>query len=309
MAERPLDERDCFYVSSRGILKSCDVFPNAPISSAIGVHDHDWSSLRAGDVVYVHGSAMRDFCTRILPSLRVPIVLVSGDCDLSIPFNAFADEGGFRTFIANPRIWHWFAQNLAMTHPKCSHIPIGLDYHTLAGSIDHAWGARAEPAAQEETLKRVAREAPAWRDRQPRAYCNFHFQMWTRFGIDRKAALARMARDALYLEPAPTKRLDGWVAQARYAFVASPHGGGLDCHRTWEALVLGCIPIVRKSGLEPLYAGLPVLTVDDWAEVTPDRLRAVHADPPTMKIPEKLSLSYWVAMIRRAQAACRASGA
>jgi hypothetical protein len=33
-----------------------------------------------------------------------------------------------------------------------------------------------------------------------------------------------------------------------YAFVASPYGGGPDCHRTWEALILGCIPIVKSSG-------------------------------------------------------------
>ena len=37
-----------------------------------------------------------------------------------------------------------------------------------------------------------------------------------------------------------------------YAFIVSPHRNGLDCHRTWEALVLGCIPIVKTSPIDDL---------------------------------------------------------
>jgi hypothetical protein len=51
-------------------------------------------------------------------------------------------------------------------------------------------------------------------------------------------------------------------------FVVSPHGNGLDCHRTWEALYLGVIPIVKTSSLDQLYEDLPVLIVDDWSDVT-----------------------------------------
>ena len=44
----------------------------------------------------------------------------------------------------------------------------------------------------------------------------------------------------------------------------SPQGNGLDCHRTWEALILKTIPIVRTSSLDPLYEGLPVVVVHEW---------------------------------------------
>ena len=40
-----------------------------------------------------------------------------------------------------------------------------------------------------------------------------------------------------------------WETTAQYAFVASPPGNGFDCHRTWEALVLGCIVIVQNSSV------------------------------------------------------------
>ena len=42
-------------------------------------------------------------------------------------------------------------------------------------------------------------------------------------------------------------RLITWNKQKDFAFVLCPHGGGLDCHRNWEALCLGCIPIVKTS--------------------------------------------------------------
>jgi hypothetical protein len=45
----------------------------------------------------------------------------------------------------------------------------------------------------------------------------------------------------------------------QYPFWLSPRGGGLDCHRTWEALYLDIIPIVWNNSLNVLYENLPVL--------------------------------------------------
>ena len=45
-------------------------------------------------------------------------------------------------------------------------------------------------------------------------------------------------------------RSEVWRAMAAYAFVFAPVGNGLDTHRLWEALVLGCIVVaqVPKAG-------------------------------------------------------------
>ena len=64
----------------------------------------------------------------------------------------------------------------------------------------------------------------------------------------------------------------------RHRFVLSPRGNGLDAHRTWEAMLVGAIPIVRHSPLHPLYDRLPVLVVADWPDVTPRLLREFHAN-------------------------------
>lgn len=51
------------------------------------------------------------------------------------------------------------------------------------------------------------------------------------------------------------------------AFVLSPPGNGVDCHRTWEAIYLGAIPIVLKKCWPFSHIDLPVLVVDDWSDI------------------------------------------
>ena len=60
---------------------------------------------------------------------------------------------------------------------------------------------------------------------------------------------------------------------ASHPYVLSPAGAGPDCHRHWESILLGSIPIVLKQPFLDVLEGLPVLLVDNWAEVTPKRLR------------------------------------
>jgi len=47
----------------------------------------------------------------------------------------------------------------------------------------------------------------------------------------------------------------------------SPVGHGLDAHRTWEAVSLGCIVLVESSPLDSLYTDneLPVAIMPDLA--------------------------------------------
>jgi hypothetical protein len=86
---------------------------------------------------------------------------------------------------------------------------------------------------------------------------------------------------------------------AEHAFVLSPHGNGLDCHRTWEALALGCIPIVKSSGLDPLFENLPVWIVHEWSEVTQEAMNCVVNSFKTQSCQyEKLNLSYWQNLLR-----------
>lgn len=58
-------------------------------------------------------------------------------------------------------------------------------------------------------------------------------------------------------------------------FVLSPAGNGFDCHRTWEAMYLGAIPILRRAHWPFINKNLPVLLLDEWDELLELDLRVI----------------------------------
>jgi hypothetical protein len=64
-----------------------------------------------------------------------------------------------------------------------------------------------------------------------------------------------------------------------YKFVISPEGNGIDCHRHYEALMAGCIPIIEDhEGIRSKYEGCPVLYTKDYSEITPAYLEQKYAE-------------------------------
>lgn len=62
-------------------------------------------------------------------------------------------------------------------------------------------------------------------------------------------------------------------ALPNYKFVISPEGNGIDCHRHYEALMAGCIPIIEDNELiKEKYKGCPILYTKDYSEITRDYL-------------------------------------
>jgi len=55
---------------------------------------------------------------------------------------------------------------------------------------------------------------------------------------------------------------------SRSRFVISPPGNGPDCHRTWEAIYLGAIPIVKRNFWPFRNIQLPVAVVDRWDQMS-----------------------------------------
>jgi hypothetical protein len=95
--------------------------------------------------------------------------------------------------------------------------------------------------------------------------------------------------------------LSDFISGIRNAkFVFSPAGNGIDCHRTWESLIFGAIPIVQSSPINELFAELPVLIVRDWRVVTEESLTKMLYKITSHKRYrwEKLSAWYWLFLVR-----------
>ena len=299
-----MSETDCQYISSRGILKSCDIRSLVPHSSIQVLYQYNQSleSGKDGDVIYLCSMAVK-YNIGLLKSLKYKFILVTGDSDITCPNDMFASMDEFAAFAENPRLIHWFSQNCYVRgHPKLTGIPIGMDYHTLLADNHHYWGTQTSPIDQEKWLKRIRAKSPPFSARNMKCYDNFtctNRLARRQFGADRLDAIAKIPADLVYSEPNLVPRITSWKTQSEYTFVISPLGNGLDCHRTWEALLLGCIVIEKTSPIDYLYKDLPVWIVHDWKNVYKESLVEKMAEFKEKEtnsafLWEKLNLEYWI---------------
>jgi hypothetical protein len=64
-----------------------------------------------------------------------------------------------------------------------------------------------------------------------------------------------------------------------HKFVLSPRGNGLDCHRTWEILMMKRVPVIKREGeLRRLYNNIPVLFVDKWEDLNKLNLETLYTE-------------------------------
>ena len=90
---------------------------------------------------------------------------------------------------------------------------------------------------------------------------------------------------------------ESWRKYRESKFVLSPPGNGYDCHRHFEALVLGAIPIFIRTPfmLSTVYAGFPYIELNNIDELTPELLNKYEY----MEFDKKmLETKYWSDKIR-----------
>lgn len=296
-------ENLCYFVNSRGILKSCVFHSPQPKSSCNNDINylHVMLKYMFNDMsIYVCSDLLRYFVNNILPKINKTFVLVSGDSDLCVPIEALS-RIEMNKLIKSPFLIKWFAQNTTLQYDsKIIQLPIGLDYHTISANPNHNWKMSNEshlPRDQELILVNIRENTKPFFERIPKIYVNFTIGT-DRFN-DRRDSLNKIPNDLLVYYINFIKRTENWKNITDHAFVLSPFGNGMDCHRTWETLCLGSIPIVRAPGFKKMFEDLPVLIVNDWSHVTEELLNSTLQDFKNKQFNyEKLKLSYWVNKIK-----------
>jgi hypothetical protein len=285
-----MEENNCFYINSMGFRKGCDMYSNLNNDN---VNEYNFSILKNNDILYIKTDAIYNFSKQI-NNINKNFILVTGCSDYTIPNDIFQNITEFNNFIENNRIIKWFVQNCIYKHNKIINLPIGLDYHTLHLN-NFFWGPQKLPIEQETELIDIKNSSKLFYEREIMIYSNCHFLTNTKFGNDRIDAINKIPKNLIKLENNKISRNQTWNNQINYSFVLSPHGNGLDCHRTWEALVLGCIPIVKSSPIDVLYEDLPVLIINDWKEINKELLLYTIDNFKNKKFNlEKLKLDYWL---------------
>ena len=216
-------------------------------------------------IIWIRNSVKRykikdlDYFSENIHLLKKNIILITGDSDLSVP--SCYSKKTVNSILNNQFVQKWYTQNYDRTiiHDKLSYFPIGLDLHTNRWLINNC------PI---EKIKYIIKIRFMNVERiNNKIFCDSHLR------------ITNNERKVMYEKIKNNKRLHfsdklyGFnkiiIKYRLYNFVLSPVGNGLDCHRTWELFLLGCIVITKSSPLDNMWIEnkLPVVILNDWTDL------------------------------------------
>jgi hypothetical protein len=238
----------------------------------------DLTLLNYGETVYVKPDKFGQFFTNTFNSIRTPFVIVSHNSDYNAP-------AGYKQYLNDPKLLAWFAVNPDLkNHTKLIPTPLGVaNRHLIHGNIDHLTNA-------------FLNHRKPWSNRSIFLYVSFLIEN-NRVQREKALAQALLIKDAkIQKEKVPFEMYLQQLGDAK--FILSPPGNGRDCHRTWEALLMGAVPIVLPSEIDPLFDQLPVIIINDWSQLTENLLLSYNASSYNVSsyntlVPEVLSARYW----------------
>lgn len=197
------------------------------------------------------------FIDHVLPYRTRPFTLVCTDGDNAIPGEY--DLLKIRHVLNHPLLVRFYAQNRDRVdfHPKLRPLPIGINAHDyITESIE---------THQLPDYFRQIQKSHVWSQRKSIILVDVLNKSHT--DRERVEYLCRGHPTFSLL----TKRMPVREAHTLYAshkYVLSVRGNGLDCHRTWECVALGCVVIVCSSPLDSLYHNIPAIhIVDSWNDL------------------------------------------
>lgn len=226
------------------------------------------SKVKKNSIVFVRSECLGNFFKSIHPFIPQKYILLTHVDDYAIP-------GGFISYLNDPKIIHWFAINPSIVdHHKFTKIPIGY------------WQIKVDQPFTNllfEDLRKL-------NNRPHMLYLNFG--LWSN---PERTFVKNLFINKPFCYVAENKPYFEYLKEmAKCKFVLSPPGNGLDCHRTWEALMVGSIPIVKSSNLNSLFEGLPVLIITDWNVVNQKYLEKKYSEMKNKKYNyDKLYIEYW----------------
>ncbi|MCK4650237.1 hypothetical protein KAT36_03305 [Candidatus Pacearchaeota archaeon] len=246
--------------------------------------------LKKKNSIYVSLNEMDTFMRNVLPKISMPFVLVTGDSDYP--------ASKFKKILKNKFLVHWFAQNNNIRDNRITSIPIGLDFHTLL-TEDYFGETRDSVKNQERKLNKIRNQKL---QQELKVFANFHLNCTS----NRRKELYNLLKNnsCMFFQKGRMPRTEMWKLQKQFVFNFSPVGNGLDCVRTWEALVLGQIPIVErtKTLLDDLHKQFPIVIIDDVSEINVKNLEVwynKYSKQFGRNLEKKLTNGYWVRLIEK----------
>lgn len=257
------------YISGDSFRVNCD-FTYDELNRSLNP-----AQVESGNTVFVKTDYLEEFFTKIHPWISCRYILVTHNSDYHVP-------GNFGHFLDDEKIIAWFGQNVdECNHPKMIPIPIG--------AANRRWGHGniAIFKQMQALLPNMSKNILLYMNFTPSTY------------MSERPQVAAMFRNKPYCVVSGTKEMTAYLTDlGQSMFVLSPRGNGQDCHRTWEALMMGAYPIVRTSYLDSMYDDLPVVIIKDWEEIDEQFLQEKYEEFQSRSFQmEKVYLDYWLKKI------------
>jgi hypothetical protein len=155
-------------------------------------------------------------------------------------------DSNFISELNNTNLIKWYGQNVNIDHYKLKSIPIGIANETWDHGDEKIFFEVIEKEYQKERL----------------VYANFDIN--TNLN-ERGKCIREITKNGIVISNRkPFKKFLEEISKSY--FVVSPNGNGVDCHKIWESIYLGSIPIVTDSINIKFYTDLPIYVINDWSD-------------------------------------------
>lgn len=259
-------------------FKSMADFIYAPKEKLPGDYDNlantlDINRLKDKNIIYTHTMYAKQLFD-IIQDLPYKFIIITHNSDENI------------CFTPPDNVIKWFSQNVNIIHDKIESIPIGLENDMWFPSLKKKEKIDTKTVEQKKIRNLVYMNHnistnPAQRTKP---YNILKDKAWVTTDMGNNGSEFDKYLDNVY----------------NHSYVICPEGNGIDTHRTWECLYLGTIPIEKRNINNQFYIDLPILFVDDWEEVTEERLSGENRfkGRDTNWNYNKLLFKYWQSKVR-----------
>jgi len=194
------------------------------------------------NIFFIKTDFLNRFIETVLPSITFDFKLITHDADLPV-------TNKYLSILDNPHLIKWYGMNCHIIHKKLQPIPIGIANECWPHGDKHSLLEVANNPSFKQGL--VYSNFQKSTNIQDRSNVNNILQNLQGLDIETKTLTYRK-----YLEKLNT-----------YKFCISPPGNSVDCHRVWESIYVGTIPIVLKSIPMVFFKDCPILFINTWTDL------------------------------------------
>ncbi len=205
----------------------------------------DPKKVMPNEIIFIRTNYLKYFFEQIYQKISYPFILITHNEDMS-------PDSKFLFYLNEDKIIHWFAENCIIQHPKITPIPIGLynQYNDTRTQI----------------LKNILKNNKK-RIHKKNNLVAYGFSISNN---EKRRDLKEKVKNIKLFTELNIHDYQKYIEKLNsYKFVLSPEGNGIDCHRTWESILSGVVPILIKNSITAHWKnlGLPIFLIETWDEL------------------------------------------